>query len=239
MIFLDPIVAAGCFTMKFEDLKLSYGYPLQLQTNNAAGQPERFSCRLIGCVPGRSILLSVPRSAGKLVRFRIGQKIVVRIMIDNGIGIFLSVVEVQSTDPYPILHVTYPEQVSFKGIRGATRVMVELAMQAKNVSAIDERVVAGCIADISISGARMELTEAIGEIGDSILIEAHVSIAGIERNLGISAVIRSRLERSTQEIEQKLPAIYGVEFTETNEDKRLLLYSYVFSRIVEEGKLTP
>lgn len=225
--------------MKFEDLKLTYGYPLQLQLNNSAGQPERFSCRLIGCMPGRSILLSVPRASGKLLRFRAGQKMVVRMMIDNGIGIFASIVEAQTAEPYPILHVSYPEQVSFKGIRGATRVNVDLAIQVKNLSAINEEMVRGVIADISISGARMELPEPIGEIGDKIRVSARVSVLDMERDLMVEAIIRSRLERSTQETDKNLPAVYGVEFTEEDEERRLLLCAYVFGQIVDDQQLTP
>lgn len=223
--------------MKFEDLKLTHGYPLQLQINNSAGQPERYSSRLIGCLPGRSILLSVPRTAGKLARFRAGQKIVVRMMIDNGIGIFASVVETQTSEPYPILHVSYPEQVSFKGIRGATRVTVNLPITAKNISAVEAITLEGEIADISISGARMELKDAIGEIGDNLQINANVNILGIEKNLTVNAVIRSRLERSTQEIDKNLPAVYGLEFNEEDEERRLLLYAYVYNRIAEDQQL--
>jgi hypothetical protein len=225
--------------MKFEDLKLTYGYPLQLQVNNSAGQPERFSCRLIGCMPGRSILLSVPRASGKLLRFRAGQKMVVRMMVDNGIGLFASVVETQTAEPYPILHVNYPEQVSFKGIRGATRVNVDLPIQVKNLSVINEEVMKGTIADISISGARMELLEPVGEIGDKIRISARVTILNMVRELMVDAIIRSRLERSTQEADKNLPAVYGVEFTEEDEEKRLLLCAYVFGQIVDEQQLTP
>src|SRR5690606_30080224 len=120
--------------MRFEELKLAYGYPLQLQTNSLSGQPERFSCRLIGCLPGRSILLSVPKQSGRLVKFRTGQKIVVRMMVDNGIGIFAGIVEIQTQDPYPILHLSYPESVTFKGIRNATRVAVREKVTITNTS---------------------------------------------------------------------------------------------------------
>lgn len=223
--------------MKFEDLKLTYGYPLQLQISNSAGQPERFSCRLIGCIPGRSILLSVPRAAGKVLRFRAGQKMVVRMMVDNGIGIFAAVVEVQTTEPYPMLHVSYPEQVAFKGIRGATRVTVDLPIQVQNTSTINDDFVNGLIADISTTGARVEMAEAVGEIGDKVQINAEIGIAGIARRLKVNAVIRSRLERSTQEADRNLPAVYGVEFTEDDDEKRLLLYAYVFSQIAEDQQL--
>lgn len=214
--------------MKFEEFKLNSGYPLQLQINNINGQVERFSSRLIGCIPGRCILLSVPSIAKKIVRFRAGQKIVVRMIVDNGIGVFVCTAQSQTSDPYPILYVSYPDQVSFKGIRGATRVAVNLPVQATNISAIDQPSTGGTIADISISGARIELDKAVGEIGDKIELRASLSIENITRDLLITAVIRSRLERSTQEENQNLPAVYGIEFADDDEDKYLLVYAYVY-----------
>ncbi len=222
--------------MKFEDFKLSHGYPLQLQTNSG-GQPERFSCRLIGCIPGRSIILSVPRAAGRMVRFRPGQKMVVRLMVDNGIGIFAATVDAQTNEPYPLLHVSYPETVSFKGIRGARRVAVELPLFATNPGVPDLQDVPGKFVDISSSGARMELDKPIGEVGDKLVLRANVSILGIIRDMAINAIIRSRVERSVQDASDPMPAVYGVEFTEQDEDRRLLLYAYVFSQIARDDYL--
>lgn len=219
--------------MKFEELKLAYGYPLQLQSNNN-GQPERFSCRIIGCLPGRSILLSVPRVAGKYIRFRAGQKVVARLMVDNGVGIFAAVIEAQVADPLPMLLLSYPDNVTFKGIRGATRVVVTLPIQVVNHNSLSDEQIAGTVADISASGARLELIDAVGQIGDRLTIYAVVNIMGISRQLQIDSVIRSRVERSTQEVESNLPAIYGVEFTEKDEDRCLLLYAYVFSQIAKD-----
>lgn len=218
--------------MKFEDMKLVYGYPLQLQTSNAAGQPERFSCRLIGCLPGRSILLSVPKAAGKLVRFRGGQKVVARLMVDNGIGIFASVVEVQTADPYPILHISYPDNVSFKGIRGATRVAVEQAVVISNLPNTNSAVSAGSIMDISVTGARLGVTSELGTIGDKLQLSFNVSVAGIARELVIEAIIRSRVEGEQQGFSDEIT--YGVEFVAPAEDGRLLLYAYVYAQICSE-----
>jgi|SRR5690554_177687 hypothetical protein len=222
--------------MKFEEFKLSSGYPLQLQTNNNNGQAERFSSRLIGCIPGRSILLSAPIMAKKIARFRPGQKIVVRMMVDNGIGVFVCVAESQVNDPYPILYVSYPDQVSFKGIRGATRVTVNLPVCTTNISAVDQPSTGGTIADISTSGARIGLDEAIVEIGDKIELKASLNIENITRELTISAIIRSRLERSTQEENQNLPATYGIEFADDDEDKYLLIYAYVFREMARGNR---
>lgn len=216
--------------MKFEELKLAYGYPLQLQTTSIAGQPERFSCRLIGCLPGRSLLLSVPKQAGKLVKFRAGQKIVVRLMIDNGIGIFAGIVESLTLDPYPILHLSYPDTVTFKGIRSATRVVVYEKVNVHNISMETRPSAEGIISDISISGARIELSDEIAEIGDSLEIRAMVEIREFKRELILSGVVRSRVDPAEPQFEAMIVS-YGVEFLQQAEEQRLLMYTYVFNQM--------
>jgi hypothetical protein len=219
--------------MKFEDLKLAYGYPLQLQTTSPSGQPERFSCRLIGCLPGRTLLLSVPKLAGKLLRFRAGQKIIVRLMIDNGIGIFGGVVEAQTTDPYPILHLSYPESVTFKGIRGATRVAVREKIEFISTLHQDPQTTSGFIADISISGCRIELGSDVAELGDLIELKTEVDIRGLKRTLLLKGIVRSRVD-PTDNIEDGALVSYGIEFTEHSDDEQLVIYAYVFSHLASQ-----
>ncbi len=216
--------------MKFEELKLAYGYPLQLQTNNLAGQPERFSCRLVGCLPGRSLLLSVPKQGGKLVKFRVGQKIVVRLMIDNGIGIFAGVVESLTLDPYPILHLSYPESVTFKGIRSATRVVVNEKVIVTNTSLEFPISIQGVISDISISGTRVELSDEVAEIGDVLELKAQVDIRELRRELILTGVVRSRVEPTDNQLDGMLVS-YGLEFNLQTEEQRLLMYAYVFNQM--------
>lgn len=217
--------------MRFEELKLTYGYPLQLQTTNAAGQPERYTCRLIGCLPGRNILVSVPKISGRLIRFRSGQKVVLRFMIDNGIGVFISLVEIQTADPYPILHISYPENVSFKGIRSATRVSVDLVAQIINLDQPELSSIEGQVSDISTTGTRIDLGHPFGEIGEKIKLNALVDINGINRELVVTGIIRSRVDPSDEDAEDQMIG-YGIEFLPADEDQRLILYAYVFGQIV-------
>lgn len=216
--------------MRFEELKLTYGYPLQLQANSLTGQPERFSCRLIGCLPGRSILLSVPKHAGKLVKFRAGQKIVVRLMIDNGIGIFAGIVESQTQDPYPILHLSYPETVTFKGIRGAIRVAIREKVKATNMITESRLSATGFLSDMSISGVRIELDEDIAEIGHTLELRAQVEIRDVKRELVLVGVIRSRVD-PTDNLSEGVLVSYGLEFANQSEEHRLILYAYVFNQM--------
>jgi c-di-GMP-binding flagellar brake protein YcgR len=223
--------------MKFEDLKLNYGYPLQLQTAGVAGQSERYSCRLIGCLPGRSILLSVPKLAGKLVRLKQGQKIIVRLMIDNGVGVFASQIEIQTVEPYPILHIQYPENITFKGIRGATRVSVEQAVVANNLTDDSQTPTQGMIVDISVTGARIELAAPIGKIGDEIELRGSVLIQEVKRDFKIGAIIRSQVETLEDSKLGGLTTSYGLEFVEKEEENRLIMYAYVYSQMaVQENR---
>lgn len=223
--------------MRFEELKLIYGYPLQLQATSLAGQPERFSCRLIGCLPGRSILLSVPKQAGKLVKFRAGQKIVVRLMIGNGIGIFAGIVESQTQDPYPILHLSYPEAVTFKGIRGATRVAVREKIEVTNMSIESHLKTTGFLSDMSISGARIELDEDVAVIGDTLELRAQVDIRDVKRELVLTGVIRSHVDPTDNPDEGGLVS-YGLEFASQPEEHRLVLYAYVFNQMALQEHVT-
>jgi hypothetical protein len=227
--------------MKFEDMKLSYGYSMQLQVVGARGQPERFSCRLIGCLPEQTILVSVPKVSGKLVRFNPGQKVVTRLMVDNGIGIFASLIEAQTTDPYPILHIRYPDVVSFKGIRGATRVAIDQSVDIINLSRNNGVSEQGGIVDISITGARIELNSVMGNIGDTLQLKFEVNVAGLVRILEMEAVVRSCFSPQGQEpknVTNKQQMTYGVQFIEPEGDRRLLLYAYVFAQIGSEDMLS-
>lgn len=221
--------------MKFEDLKLAYGYPLQLQTTSLAGQPERFSCRLIGCLPGRALLLSVPKLAGKLVRFRAGQKIAVRLMIDNGIGVFAVMVEAQTTEPYPILHLSFPESVTFKGIRSATRVAVREKIDITPANDILVPSVTGFISDISINGCRIELSSDVAELGDTLELKADVDILGLKHSLLLKGIVRSRVD-PTDNVEDGALVGYGIEFSDLGDDERLVMYAYVFSHMAHQDQ---
>jgi hypothetical protein len=217
--------------MKFEELRLTYGYPLQLQSVSSGGQPERLSCRLIGCLPGRSILLSIPKQGGKLVKFRVGQKIVVRLMIGNGIGIFAALVESQTLEPYPILHLSYPEAVTFKGIRSETRVAVREQISLSNISAESKSVAAGLLADISVKGARVELMEDFAEIGNCLELKAQIEIRDVKRELIIKGVVCSRID-PTDNISDGALVSYGMEFIEQPDEQRLVLYAYIFNQMI-------
>ncbi len=221
--------------MNIEDLKLSAGFPIQLLVSSANAESVRYSCKLIGYLPGKGVLVTPPIVGGKVVRLVGGQKLTARLMVTNGMCLFSASVQTITASPYPILHLSYPNSVSFKGVRNATRIDVRLPIVAINESALESPDIQGVIADISVTGARLELSEDIVEIGDELVISADIKVGPIRRSLKVTAVIRSRIERSTREYDEKLPAVYGLEFIEKDDDRLLELYAYVYVEMANES----
>lgn len=58
--------------MNFEALKLPHGASLQVQVINSAGQTEQYASRFVGALPERSLMLTLPRAAGKFAVFARG-----------------------------------------------------------------------------------------------------------------------------------------------------------------------
>lgn len=211
--------------MKFEDFKLPYGYPIQLQAGTGDDN-VKINSRIIGCIPGRFILVSLPKSGSRL---RTGQKTVARVMASNGICLFATSLQSTLNLPIPMMCLAYPASVNFKEIRGSTRVDVSKDVDVTNVNALEEKSSQGKMSDVSLSGAKIALAEAIVSVGEEIIIKMNVAVADVKKELTLKSMVRSRIERSTKEHDEGLPAVYGIEFIENDEDQRLGLYAYVYS----------
>ena len=214
--------------MKFEDYKLPYGYPLTLEGSSAGGEPFKFGSKLVGCIPGEYLLVTLPKAA-RASSLRSGQKILVKIMAANGILAFASQVDQITAQPKPLVLLPYPRRLSFKEIRGATRIEVNLPVIARTTAALAAEESAGAFSDISVLGARVALATPIAEVGSIINLRAKVELVRYQGELNVDAVVRARVERSTQEQEAGHPAVYGVEFLEMEEQQRLMLYALVYS----------
>ena len=152
-------------------------------------------------------------------------------MIGNGIGIFAGLIESQTQDPYPILHLSYPEAVTFKGIRSETRVAVNESITVTNLNQKMRPAIAGVMADISIVGARIELMEGMAEIGDRLELSALVDIRDLKKELILCGEVRSRVDPADDISDDTLVG-YGLEFSGQSDEQRLITYAYIFNQIV-------
>ncbi|MGD8937672.1 MAG: flagellar brake protein, partial [Thiogranum sp.] len=70
--------------MDYSDLKMQVGETLQLQPRDGEDS-RRMQVRLIGYLPGASLLVTTPKVGDKVMIVREGQPYVVRMMIGNRI----------------------------------------------------------------------------------------------------------------------------------------------------------
>lgn len=215
---------------KFEQYQLPFGYPLALEGASAGGSPFKFASKLVGCVPGEYLLVTLPKAA-KASSIRSGQKLLVKVMAGNGILAFACQVEQVINHPKALVFLSYPTRLSFKEIRGATRIELQLPVSASVSQGLQTATADGLYSDISVLGARVALTAPIAEVGDVIALESPIALVKFSGTLSLQAVVRARVERSTQEMASGHPAVYGVEFLEMEEKQRLMLYAFVYSNM--------
>ena len=203
--------------VSFSELDLGFGQELFILPD-INDKKAMFDCVLVGCIPDECVMVTAPAS-GLFPHVEAGQRILVRIRLASGVALFPTTVLFIGEIPTLIVYLDYPRDIKFKRVRAA-RVNVTLPILANNISDSTKVGIAGKIVDISTSGARVELFQALGAVGDIIEIKGKFEVGGILRVISIQSVIRAVIGGH--------PAAYGIEFFEQNEDKLLVLLGFIF-----------
>ncbi|MFT7561182.1 MAG: c-di-GMP-binding flagellar brake protein YcgR [Flavobacteriales bacterium] len=208
-------------TLNFDDLDLKIGQTIQIHPS-LENQNERHDCTLIGCLPGQSIIVTASES-GEFPSVEEGQRIVIRIMLPNGVALFPTTVLYVTDIPTLMVYLDIPKAVKFRLIRSASRIDVAMPVLASNLTNSAISHIAGKISDISTGGAGIEMYEALGEPGDSIILKGKFDIEGIQRRVSIRALIRSGKQLKSGQYS------YGIQFNEEDEDQLLVLFGFIFN----------
>lgn len=205
--------------VSFTELALGFGQQMLL-LQHPKDKDSAFPCELVGCLAEQSLLVGPPAS-GLLPRLEEGQRLVAQVKLAGGVAVFQTTVLYVSDIPTVLVFLDYPVEVKFKRVRADLRVNVALPVLVINKTTGAGRSHAGKIVDISISGARLEMFEALGAVGHEIELKGKFHVGAIERLLCIDAVIRAQTSRHGQRL-------YGIEFRSGDEEKLLVLMGYTF-----------
>jgi c-di-GMP-binding flagellar brake protein YcgR len=215
-------------------LKLQVGDTVQLQYPGD-DQRSRNYVRVIGYMPGQSVLVTTPRTNGKVQIVREGQVFVVRLLAANTVHAFTATVLRSCARPYAYLHLSYPKQLESLVVRKSQRVPVQLivAVQNEEPEKALAKPAAGLLIDVSTTGAMFTADNALGELGDMLVISARVQVGNAEHYLAVP----SRLRR----LEQDPPAgdvghgrwQHGVEFELVDEELSVVLHGFVYEQLVK------
>lgn len=212
------------------DMQINVGEMLQL-VFSADDSHRKHATKVIGYLPGKSLLVTTPRIDGNLMLVREGQPVVVRILSGNSIYAFNTQVLATSLKPFAYLHLTYPDKIECIVVRKSLRVSTNLAATVNRVTVDDPKgseVAEAVINDISTSGAMLLADMALGQVGDLLTLTIRVHVAGMQKYLKMSSVIRSLRVNSDG------GHLHGIEFQLLEEMDNILLHGFVYEQLQKQ-----
>jgi hypothetical protein len=148
------------------DLDLNIGDVLHLELLQAK---KRVRVRMIGLVPGRSLVVTAPEPAIDSGDLGAGTQLSVRVFTGPEVLAFACEVQCHYEQPFPHLHLTYPHALEQTLMRQARRARVHLPATAEPDSAPGTRVVVS-LHDISTLGAQVWSAAPLGEVGEAMML---------------------------------------------------------------------
>lgn len=218
-------------SLSFDAIKLMPGDALQLQPL-LEGQTERFTVHVIGVMKPRSVLVTMPVVEGKLIFVRDGQTYLVRAFSGLNVCAFKAKVLKSQLQPFPYLHLSYPDSVQALRIRKAMRAPASLIVAAQQ-SEEGKQIGAGKMVDISVGGAKMVSSMQLGQKGDSLWLSFKVKLGDMEEYVKTPVVIRSVGEEDDEQ--GKRMKVFGIQFGELGQSQRLIIMNLVYQHLLKES----
>ncbi len=219
-----------------ELLELPAGTALQVQATVPDNAP-RYSVRLIGQLPGASLVVTAPMHDGKVQLVREGQRFAVRVLKGERIVGFIAQVLHVSLKPYAHLHLEYPTEFEQIVVRNASRVSSDIPVLVRNTEQPDqeESFHPAIIIDLSETGAKIGSTMHLGKPGEMLHLKFSVVVGGVREDLMLLGDIRNTTERSELEGHTNDgPHTVGIQFRALNRYQQVLLHAWVNHRVLQD-----
>ncbi len=219
---------------------LQSGVKLQLQFLDETRR-DRYQVTVIGCVEGRSLMITAPQKNGNFILLREGQQFVVRLLSGTQIIGFNSEVLKVYNNPFSYVHLKPPLEIEQLNVRNAHRVELKVITTIYNIERDEKsgeiikpagnKSNSAIVNNMSTTGCQIQVLEALPDEYEELMINAKITVAEQERMLTLEAKICSHREA---EIDGKNWQLYGMKFNEMDDDRRLLLHCFVYEQLVKE-----
>jgi hypothetical protein len=213
-------------------LDLPVGTQLHVQATVPDNAP-RFAVRLIGALPGGSLLITAPTVAGRVQIVREGQRFNVRVLKGERVLGFVSQVLVVALKPYAYLHLEYPAEFEQIIVRNASRVSADLPAEVRNTLEPNEAssFQPVTLVDLSETGARLASAEPLGRAGEMLHLALVLSVSGEDESLALIGEIRT----VTRHHDGDGGVYTGIAFRALNRFQQLLLHAWITRRLLDEA----
>jgi hypothetical protein len=217
-------------SLSFDAIKLMPDDTLQLQPL-LEGQTERFTVRVIGLMKPKSVLVTAPMVDGKLIFIRDGQTFLIRAFSGLNVCAFKARVLKSQLQPFPYLHLSYPDSVQAMRIRKAMRAPASIIVAVLE-SEDGRQVGAGKMVDMSVGGTKLLSPMSLGKKDQTIWLSFKVKLGDMEEYVKTPAIIRSLGEEDDEQ--GKPMKSYGMQFGELAQAQRLIIMNLVYQHLLKE-----
>lgn len=207
-------------------IPLSIGDIVQLQPLNDKRDTERLTSRLVGFVPGKSVIISTPVKDRKYIPLVDGQSYVIRLFSGKSVYAFVSHVVRQANVHCSYVHFSYPTLVRGIKLRNSVRANVNLIA---HITKADASTASAKVHDLSIGGGRLVSRSPLGEISDPIIIKIKIKFDDHDEYIQIQAIIRS-----AETTEDGRETGHGVQFVDMQPEHKLALSAFMYKFLLIE-----
>jgi hypothetical protein len=191
---------------------LRIGDPLQLVVSDAV-----YDVVLVGYLMGQSVIVTPPYGRDDI---HPGQHATVRIFTDKQSYAFATTVRHLAQEPFPHVHLAYPETLQAMKERQHERMGINITGTAELAGG---RVFNCTVRDISLGGALIAVGGEACKLNDSLELTLKVAINGIEYTLSLEGEVRSvRLAESGD----KPLVLQGLAFKDLTQQDMLALAAF-------------
>jgi len=215
-----------------KQLEINIGDSLQLQFV-ADEHKRRHYSKVIGYLQGRSVLITTPRVDGNIMLIREDQMVIVRMMTGNQVYGFTTQIICSNLKPYAYLHLAYPKEMEHITVRKAERISINLIGSIEREGAEDEERFTSSVLihDISTSGAMIEASQPLGEIGDIITMSSKIEVGGKEEYINVACIIRNIIHK-----EEDTRFKHGLEYQLLDQQEHFVIYGFVYEQMIQNYK---
>ncbi|PYF84902.1 MULTISPECIES: flagellar brake protein [Marinomonas] len=231
---------AGVMQVDLGTLDVPIGTNVQVEF---ISPPGRYMVKVLGNIPGRSLILSAPKINGKNILVRDGQVVNIRLMLSTHVCAFSSKVAKSYLEPAAHLHIAYPEYVETSEVRQAVRVETRLIANVEpngsplSISSPSSSV----IIDLSFGGAKLISKEDFGSVNQTMKLNCNVKVGPYNHLLKLDCEIRSQEIQMLEQVQASLVDndflarmgveyfyVYGVRFVDLAKDVGIPLMAFIF-----------
>ena len=210
------------------DLELHIGNVLHLEIPPGG---TRTTVRLIGLVPGNSLLVTAPEVAGQPLALAEGAQVSARVFAGEDVLAFNSTVQRVCYLPYPYVHLGYPDAMEATPMRHARRARVHLSGTAES-DAAPGREQPVTVHDISNLGAMVWCNVPLGAVGDSVALRLPLEPDPLGAHFAEVLCEIRNVHEDQQSAHRRWG--YGVEFSTMSSETALALRTLVMRELARQ-----